>query len=311
MKQFLEDTLNGLQSTPKRLSSRYFYDAAGDAIFQEIMAMPEYYLPGCEREIIQTKTAEIAATLGNNLPLEVVELGAGDGTKTACFLSELSRHAPLAGYFPLDISANILEENRQNIKGVLPNLAVNPVAGNYFETFPPQRRGSVKRLNLFLGSNIGNFTAQQTHQFFEWMKQNMQPGDALLVAFDLKKNPEIILAAYNDAAGITARFNLNLLARINRELGANFSINQFMHWPNYNPASGQAESYIISLKKQTVHFAGGQEIVFEANEPIHTEISKKYSLAEIEEISTNNGFNCRHFLDAKSYYTLSLFTING
>jgi dimethylhistidine N-methyltransferase len=241
----------------------------------------------------------------------VVELGAGDGTKTACFLSELSRHSRLAGYFPLDISANILEENRQNIQGVLPHLAVNPVAGNYFETFPPQRSGSAKRLNLFLGSNIGNYNAQQTHHFFSWMKQNMQPGDALLVAFDLKKNPKTILAAYNDAAGITARFNLNLLTRINRELGANFNTAQFVHYPIYNPASGQAESYIISLKKQTVRFAGGQEIGFEAHEPIHTEISKKYSLAEIEEISAKNGFNCHHFLDAKSYYTLSLFTING
>lgn len=270
--------------------------------------MPEYYLPVCEREIIKSKAAEIGRILSaSGKPIEVVELGAGDGTKTIELLKGISETSHLKAYHALDISANILEENRKNVATALPELSFYPVAGNYFQTFPLKRDNANTHLNLFLGSNIGNFDQEKTRAFFKWMHDTMNADDCLLVAFDLKKNPQVILSAYDDAAGITARFNMNLLVRMNRELGANFNLDNFAHYPIYNPDSGQAESYLISLEEQSVTFANGVVVQFDANEPIHTEISRKFSLSEIEDTAWQTGFKTQHFLDNRAYYSLTLF----
>jgi len=307
---FKEDILSGLQKEQKALPSRYFYDKKGDALFQQIMYMESYYLPGCEREIIADKSDAIGSLLKKQRQnWNIVELGAGDGTKTLELLKKLLENKLEISYTALDISPNILKENRKNIEQALPNLPINTVTGNYFETCHSILKEQKNNLILFLGSNIGNYNAERTKSFFQWLKEGMQPEDLILIAFDLKKNPHTILKAYNDDDGITKAFNLNLLTRINRELEGNFDTAAFDHYPYYDPISGNCYSFIVSLKKQEVIIAG-EVIPFKKHEVIHTEISKKYNLSEIENLCAENGFLVEeHFLDAKEYYSLSLLRL--
>lgn len=302
---FLKDTLTGLSSTPKTLSSRYFYDAIGDGIFQEIMQMEEYYLPACEMEIIQNKTQDIAAEITSK-KIDVIELGAGDGTKTVYFLKELMAAGKEITYIPLDISANVLEINRKHISARLPELKIESIAGDYFETMKALKERKNPKLILFMGSNIGNFKDEKAVDFLKLVKSYMTAGDALLVGADLKKNPKTILAAYNDKAGVTKRFNLNLLTRMNRELGANFAVEHFDHYAFYDPASGTSFSYIVSLEKQTVNITD-TVVHFEKNECIHTEVSQKYSLADLQMLGHDVGFTkFTPFLDSKEWFCLGL-----
>ncbi|MBA3985777.1 MAG: L-histidine N(alpha)-methyltransferase [Flavobacteriales bacterium] len=304
---FKEDILLGLQKEQKVLPSRYFYDKKGDALFQQIMHIESYYLPGCEREIIADKSDAIGSLLKKQRQnWNIVELGAGDGTKTLELLKKLLENKLEISYTALDISPNILKENRKNIEQELPNLPISTVTGNYFETCHSILKEQKNNLILFLGSNIGNYNTERTKSFFQWLKEGMQPEDLILIAFDLKKNPHTILKAYNDDEGITKAFNLNLLTRINRELEGNFDTAAFDHYPYYDPISGNCYSFIVSLKKQEVIIAG-EVIPFKKHEVIHTEISKKYNLSEIENLCAENGFLVEeHFLDAKEYYSLSL-----
>ncbi len=307
---FKEDILTGLQKEQKTLPSRYFYDTNGDALFQQIMHMDSYYLPGCEREIIANKSDAIGSLLKKYRPnWNIVELGAGDGTKTLELLKKLLENKLEITYTALDISPNILKENKQNIENALPNLTINSVPGNYFETCHTVLKEQKNNLILFLGSNIGNYNKERCTAIFQWLKEGMKPEDLILIAFDLKKNPHTILKAYNDEAGITKAFNLNLLTRINKELDGNFDISAFDHYPYYDPISGNCFSFIVSLKKQEVTITG-EVISFKRHEVIHTEISKKYDLDEIEKLCTENGFVVEeHFLDAKEYYSLSLLRL--
>ena len=307
MNTFLQDVIQGLSQHPKRLSSKYFYDAAGDRIFQRIMAMEEYYLPGAEREIIARYAAHIGQKAATpKAPLQVIELGAGDGKKTVEFLSQCISKGIKMAYTALDISAHILEENRERMQKHLPGMMINTVAGDYFKTFPTVADRSPK-LILFMGSNIGNYTASQVTDFFQWIKKHMAPDDALLMAFDLKKNPRVIMQAYDDPHGITREFNLNLLHRMNRELGTDFNPGRFDHYPYYDPVSGNAMSFIMSLEEQKVSFPDGPVISLARNEPICTEISRKYSLSDIEALAGQHGLSVTHFTDNRQYYTLSLF----
>lgn len=304
---FLKDTLTGLSSTPKTLSSRYFYDAIGDGIFQEIMQMEEYYLPACELEIIQQKTAAIAGEIPSST-IDIVELGAGDGTKTVHFLQGLMDAGKEITYIPLDISTNVLNINKNHISKQLPDLQIESIAGDYFETMEALKERKNPKIVLFMGSNIGNFQDEKAVDFLRLVKSHMTDEDSLLVGADLKKNPKTILAAYNDKAGITKRFNLNLLIRMNRELGANFVVENFDHYAFYDPASGTSFSYIVSLQKQVVEIAD-QQFHFDKNECIHTEVSQKYSLADLENLSQKTGFaKFTPFLDAKGWFCLGLMT---
>lgn len=302
---FLKDTLSSLSSTPKTLSSRYFYDAIGDGIFQEIMQMKEYYLPACELEIIKNKTKDIAEEIESE-EIDVIELGAGDGTKTVYFLKALMDVGKEITYIPLDISDNVLKINKEHISSQLPGLKIEPIAGDYFETMKALKERNNPKLVLFMGSNIGNFKDEKAVDFLKLVKSYMTAGDALLVGADLKKNPKTILAAYNDQAGITKRFNLNLLTRMNRELGANFVVKNFDHYAFYDPASGTTYSYIVSLEKQDVNIAD-KTFHFEKNECIHTEVSQKYGIADLEKLSSDVGFKkFTPFLDNKGWFCLGL-----
>ena len=304
---FKEDILQGLKKEQKQLPSRYFNDEVGDRIFQEIMAMPSYYLPSCEREILKDKSADIFQKINEgNEKIDVVELGAGDGTKTVELLRIGDNLNVIENYLPLDISPNILEVNEKNVKNVLPHLSVNPIAGDFFKTLKEINSDGPRKLVLFMGGNIGNFPHEKAVSFLQLLKESLNDKDYILIAFDLKKNPKTILKAYNDDQGITKRFNLNILHRMNRELGCDINVENFDHYPHYDPISGRTYSYIVSLKNQSFKIED-EEIHFDKNEVIHTEISKKYSLSDVEELMDEVGFDkVHHFLDAKKFYTLSL-----
>lgn len=304
---FKRDILEGLRKDQKTLPSKYFYDEIGDRIFQEIMAMPSYYLPDCEREILRDKSTDIFEKIkGNKEKIDIVELGAGDGTKTVELLRVGDNLNAIEHYIPLDISPNILEVNEKNVKNVIPHLSVQPIAGDFFKTLKEINTADQRKLVLFMGSNIGNFPHEKAVSFLQLLKDALNKEDYILIAFDLKKNPKTILKAYNDDEGITKRFNLNILHRMNRELGCKINVDNFDHYPYYDPISGRTYSYIVSLEKQSI-WIDNEEIQFAKNEVIHTEISKKYSLADVEMLMNEVGFETvDHFLDHKEFYTLSL-----
>lgn len=306
---FERDVLAGLSVTPKHLSSKYFYDDEGSRLFQKIMGLPEYYLTACETEIFTEQSGEIVNRLlaeGNTI--DIVELGAGDGVKTALLLKEVLAKDSSAKYTPIDISEVAMTELVENFRLKLPQLAVEPKVGDYFTILDEVRKSSQRRKAvLFLGSNIGNFDAERTALFFSSLRAVMNEGDLLFIGFDLQKNPRVIHRAYDDAGGVTAKFNLNLLERINRELGGNFIIDNFLHYANYRPIEGSARSYLISRELQKVEVAG-REFTFEPWEPIFTEISQKYTLAMIERYAADAGFRVvNNFFDRRRYYCNSLW----
>lgn len=303
--QFKKDVIEGLQKPIKRLSSKYFYDEIGDEIFQEIMQLEEYYLPGCELEILQNQVGEMMGGFTHSA-FDVIELGAGDGSKTVHFLRGLSSLGYDYTYVPLDISPDVLNTNEQNIKKLLPEAKVNPVPGDYFKTLQ-EIDPSIPKLIMFMGSNIGNFENGAAIDFIGHIKSFMNKGDRLMVGVDLKKNPITILAAYNDSKGVTKRFNLNILERINRELGGDFDTSFFEHYPFYNPITGSTYSFLISLKEQRVTI-GESLIIFQEGEVIHTEVSQKYSFEQIEYIKSQLAFDkVIHYTDSKEYFSVSVF----
>ncbi len=303
---FLNDVVLGLSDPQKHLPSKYFYDEKGSRIFQEIMHMEEYYLPGCEMEILKEQSQNIAKDIAHE-EFEIIELGAGDGSKTSVFLEGLLKTGKKITYIPLDISSDILKVNQQLLKEKYPDLPVKPIPGDYFYTIKKLDSNSKPRLVMFMGSNIGNFPGEKAIEFIRFVNNYLNPGDYFLMGVDLKKNPHTIRAAYNDKEGITKRFNLNLLERINRELSADFDLGAFEHYGVYNPKDGAALSFLISLEDQEVTI-GERSFSFEKHETIHTEVSQKYSLKELDQLANLTDFSWeRHFTDSKEYYSLSLF----
>ena len=305
MNQFYTDVISGLQSSPKRLQSKYFYDGEGDALFQQIMACPEYYLTDCEMEIFSQQASSLAQTcLEKYDEFDVIELGAGDATKSVFLLRELASRGTSFTYFPVDISGNIIRYLETELPQKIKHLSIIGLQGEYFEMVTKANSISSKRkLILFLGSNIGNFSKASAVGFLTSLQECLLPGDLILIGFDLKKNPAQILAAYNDAAGFTKAFNLNLLNRINKELGGDFDITKFSHYPTYNPATGACESFLISACQQTVTIADTEVFYFEKYEPIYMELSQKYSVAETNVLAKETGFiPAQQFFDSKEWF---------
>lgn len=307
---FKEDVATGLSENPKYLPSRYFYDAEGDKIFQAIMKMPEYYLTNAEYEIFSTQAEQILSELSvGGSKFDLVEFGAGDGFKTKILIERLIEAGANFRYIPIDISENVLNTLKSDFQNRFPDLEIIIENAEYFEALKNINRTSHNpKVVLFLGSSIGNFLEDRTVQFLNALYSVLNIGDFTLIGFDLKKNPKTILEAYNDKQGITKAFNLNLLRRINRELEADFDLEAFDHYPYYDPETGFAKSYIVSLKKQTVIIKElKKQISFEAGETIHTEISRKYGINQIETLFENANFNVsKHFFDCKHYYVDTL-----
>ena len=301
---FQKDVAAGLLAHPKRLSSKYFYGGSGDKLFARIMELPEYYLTRCEYDILLTNASEILqATNFESGPFEIVELGAGNGLKTRILLREALRQAREVTYVPLDISADCLRQLQTSLSGDLPTCPVRPYALDY--TRDPLPASNQPRLWLYLGSNIGNYALAEAGLFLQRLSHQMGSRDKILIGFDLHKSPEIILPAYNDAQGVTAEFNLNLLRRINEECGGNFDPRRFVHAPRYDTKLQRAESYLRSVTRQWVVLADlGLEIEFEPGETIFTEISQKYTFETIAALLSEAGLTLQAvFTDTRQYYT--------
>ena len=310
-KPFSHDVQEGLSSNPKHLPSKYFYDQKGDLIFQEIMQMPEYYLTRSEYEILDRYKEQFLDLFSKNgTHFNLIEFGAGDGLKTKLLLRHFSEQESSFRYIPIDISEHVLLILTDELKKELPTLKVEPLQDDYFLALNRLSKSSNGRnVVLFMGSNIGNFTEEEAIRFLKAMGENLKTGDLALIGFDLKKDPEVIRKAYNDQAGITRAFNLNLLARINRELKADFNLDQFQQYPSYDPISGEARSYLISKKEQDVYIGSLQQTFhFKAWEPIHVEISRKYDIATIEQYAAKAGFAIKKlFYDKEHFYVNALW----
>lgn len=290
----------GLHRMPKVLSSMYFYDDAGSRLFQQIMELPEYYPTRTEFAIFREHGAAIAAALSpGGGEFALVELGAGDGAKTKLLLRELLAARTTFTYAPVDISAGAMTGLVAALRRELPALRVAPVVADYATALAELGARPGNKAVLFLGSNIGNFGTAERLDFLRQLAAPLAPADRLLIGFDLQKDPRRIRAAYDDAQGITAAFNLNLLTRFNRELGADFDLAHWQHYTDYNPLTGAVRSYLVSARAQQVHFAALDETFdFAAWEVIHTENSYKFTLPQIEALAAEAGLRVvRTFTD--------------
>lgn len=304
MDNFLKEVLQDLGSKPKSLRSKYFYDNIGDELFQKIMNCEEYYPTKCEAEILESKAGVIAKTLKNGFDcFDLIELGAGDATKTTFVLEELVAQGVQMTYMPVDISSSIIDYLNTNLADKIPGLKVEGLNGEYFEMVDEANlRSENHKAVMFLGGNIGNMPPDQALVFCKKLAESLQSGDIVLLGFDLKKNPGVIRAAYSDSAGYTKAFNLNLLSRINKELNGNFDISKFEHYASYDPATGACKSYLVSLRDQDVVISG-HTFHFDQDEFIYMEISQKYSVEEIDELAVKSGFSTvEHFFDSKKWF---------
>jgi len=309
--RFYQDVLESLNSSPKKLPSKYFYDSNGDRLFQQIMSMPEYYLTSCELDIFKNKIAEIAqAVIADGSAFDLIELGAGDAAKSTFLLKHLEEYNTDFTYMPIDISGNILAVLEKNLTETIPTLRVEALEGEYFEMLDKATEISTHRkVVLFLGGNIGNMELEEAQQFCEELRTRLNPDDILLIGFDLKKNPQIILDAYNDKAGITNAFNLNLLSRINRELDGDFNLENFEHFQTYDPLSGACRSFLVSLKNQKVTI-GTEGFHFEKDEIISVEVSQKFSREQIQKMAKHSGFEVMaNVEDSKGWFVDSIWKI--
>ena len=302
-----EDVRNGLTASPKRFLPKYFYDELGSQLFEAICLLPEYYLTRAENEILQTYADEIAASVEGQKTL--VEMGSGSASKTRLVIEALLREQKELLFVPVDISATALESSSRILLQSYPPLRIEAYAADYFAGLAELGKTDRGRtLALFLGSNISNFDQGEAIRFLKAMRSVLHKGDALLLGADLKKDPKILEAAYNDALGVTSAFNLNVLARINRELGGNFQLRAFKHHAFYNEHAGRVEIYIQSLMNQRVRIEKlDLEVEFSIGELIHTENSYKYDPAGIDALATTTGFKrTRTWLDSQERFSSNL-----
>jgi dimethylhistidine N-methyltransferase len=302
-----DDVRKGLAARPKRFLPKYFYDELGSQLFEAICLLPEYYLTRAENEILKRYADEIAASVDGQITL--VEMGSGSASKTRLVIEALLRRQPQLLFMPVDISASALESSSRILLQSYPRLTIEAYAADYFAGLAELGKKPRQRtLALFLGSNISNFDRDEALRFLRAMRSVLNKGDALLLGADLKKDPKILEAAYNDALGVTSAFNLNVLARINRELGGTFDLRAFKHRAFYNEAAGRIEIYIQSLFTQRVRIDKlDLEVEFAAGELIHTENSYKYDRAGIARLADETGFQHSHtWLDSQERFSSNL-----
>ena len=284
---FAYDLSAGLSKTPKEVACKYFYDAAGSRLFEQICELPEYYQTRTEMALLNRHADEIAALMGQNV--EIVELGAGSLRKVRILLDAAPN--PRA-YTPMDISGEYLRDVVQCLAADYPALNLRPFIGDFTISMEiPPLPGNPRRMGFFPGSTIGNFKPDMAIALLRRVRANLD-GGGLLIGVDLVKDPTRLHAAYNDAAGITALFNKNLLVRANRELGADFDVDAFAHYAPYNVGAHRVEMYLVSLKRQSITVRG-ECFDFAAGEHIHTEDSHKYTIESFREMAARAGFNPR------------------
>jgi L-histidine N-alpha-methyltransferase len=306
--EFAKDVDAGFSDKNKYLSSKYFYDDKGSLLFQQIMDLPEYYLTRAEMNVFETKSLAILDKIDSN-NLNIIELGAGDGLKTIEFLRHLTGAKANVTYYPIDISQEAINQLTKKVRANLPDLKLKPMVGDYFKELHDISPSDAKKIVLFLGANIGNYRHPKAVSLLKLINKDLSQGDMLLIGIDIKKSPNLIASAYNDTQGITKAFNLNLLARINSELGGDINVDDFDFYSHYDPQTGDIESYLVSLEKQEVFLkACNKSYQFAKNELIFTELSKKYNKQEIEELATLAGYKCvAQFHDENDYFADCLF----
>ena len=307
----LQAALTGLTATPKSLPPWLFYDERGSDLFEQITALPEYYLTRTERAIFATCADEIFRALA--APVTIVELGAGTAAKTGLLLRAAALRQGIVLYQPIDVSASALQAADATLAAI-PGLRIQPHVANYItEPYAILREPQHKVLALYIGSSIGNFAPPEAASILRTLRAQLTPGDALLLGTDLAPGPHkpvaTLLAAYDDAAGITAAFNGNILVRLNRELDTDFDLDAFAHSARWNAAQSRMEMHLESRIAQTVHVAG-HSIAFAAGETIHTENSYKFTAAALDALLTSAGFaTTRTFHDPAHTFAVTLATV--
>jgi L-histidine Nalpha-methyltransferase len=301
-----EDVRRGLTTSPKSLPAWLFYDAAGSALFEQITDLPEYYLTRAERQILTDCATEIVSAAGT--PVRLVELGAGTATKTHLVVAALLRRQLRLDYCPIDVSASALQLASDELHRAFPQVHVEPVVADYTNGVAHVLNGGTRRLVLYLGSSIGNFDPEDALDLLRHVRDSLKPGDALLLGTDLAKNSRILVPAYDDAAGVTAAFNKNVLVRINRELGADFDLDSFHHEARWNRERSRMEMHLVSRNPHTVFISAlDLTISFDKNESIHTENSYKYTLPQIRKLAKSSRFALeRTWTDANDWFALHL-----
>ncbi|HST31027.1 MAG TPA: L-histidine N(alpha)-methyltransferase [Chthoniobacterales bacterium] len=305
-KVFRDEIFEGLSQSPRKLPCKFFYDEEGAHLFRQICELPEYYITRTEIEILRLHGAEIAETLGPQI--ELIGLGTGAGTKTRILLEELERPTV---YVPIDISKEQLEKSSERFRKMFPDLQILPVAADYLEPFelPLPRHLSSRSVIYFPGSTIGNFEPDHASEFLARLVELAGEGGGLLIGVDLQKDRHVIEAAYNDSAGVTAKFNKNLLARINRELDADFDLAHWQHYAVYNPSQGRIEIYLLSEVDQTVQI-GDQAFQFRAGEKILTEYSYKHTIGGFTMLARQAGFEFQQvWTDDQRWFGVFYFTV--
>jgi dimethylhistidine N-methyltransferase len=283
---FLADVVAGLSSNPPTLPCKYFYDARGAQLFQKICELPEYYITRTEIDILERHGAEIASELGPDI--ELIGLGTGAGTKTRILIEALDKPAV---YMPVDISEKQLYESAALFRQIFPDLEVLPVCADYLQpvVLPTPRRNASRKIVYFPGSTLGNFEPNEAADFLRRIAGLCGDGGGLLIGVDLQKDPRVIEAAYNDTQGVTAEFNLNLLVRANRELGADFDLERWQHRAIYNSNEGRIEMYLISKAPQVVHI-NEHAFSFRESGRILTEYSYKHTTKSFSKLASSAGF---------------------
>lgn len=306
-----DDVWIGLTKMPKSLPAWLFYDSAGSELFEEITQLPEYYLTRTEREIFGHHADEMVVAAGDNLTL--VELGAGTASKTCAIIGAILRQQPQLTFYPVDVSPAALQSAIQHLTKKHASLTVRPLVSDYTRGIPELDKIDGRKLVLYIGSSIGNFEPLQASAILARIRRSLSPGDALLIGTDMVKDASVLLPAYDDAEGITARFNLNLLARINRELGGNFNLDSFRHVAVWNAPESRIEMYLESTKRQVVSIGDlGLSVRFDAGERIHTENSYKFSMQMICTILQNAGFILeRAWMDDREWFALHLAKVRS
>jgi dimethylhistidine N-methyltransferase len=298
--------LEGLSASPKRLPPKLFYDAAGSRLFEQITELPEYYLTRTERAIFQTYAREIIQQAGSNLTL--IELGAGSASKTAILIQAMCQRQLQVEFYPVDVSAAALQGAVSSLNGSFPRLHVRPIVADYSHGVPQLAWLNGRKLVLLIGSTIGNFEPHEALEFLRHVRESLRAGDALLLGFDLVKSPRLLHAAYNDSQRVTARFNQNLLVRINRELGGRFSVDQFRHVAFWNKRISRIEMHLESLQEQNVWIEQLQtKFHFVEGETIHTENSYKFTAHAITTLLRESGFSLeKSWTDSQHWFSAVL-----
>jgi dimethylhistidine N-methyltransferase len=306
---FAQDIQQGLSKKSKSIPCKYFYDDEGVQLFCQITELNEYYLTDCEFEILENHSEEILRAIGKD-KFHLVELGAGDGKKTRVLINQILKSKRDVNYIPIDISEEAIRSLISSFNGNGVDIRIEGIVADYFAGIKwLSGNGELPSLVLFLGSNIGNFEKEEAEQFLGQLHDALNPGDFVLIGFDLKKDVSVLNKAYNDSKDVTAHFNLNLLRRINRELGGNFEPGDFIYYGSFNEDSGAVESYLVSQKDQTVHLDSlGKSYSFEKGERIHTENSFKFRESDISDLARRTGFRMvQNFSDSKGYFVDSLW----